>query len=91
MSDFVIEKGQPMPPGLHRGPRTKGRPKGPKYPWDKMEVGDRIKIPVMSWANPNHIRQSVATSARLWSKGNGLEHLWSTRSIDGELYIYRVA
>jgi hypothetical protein len=56
-----------------------------------MDVGDRIKIPVMSWANPNHIRQSVATSARLWSKGNGLEHLWSTRTIDGELYIYRVA
>lgn len=73
----------PMPQtGVGRKP---GRPRGSgKYPWSELRVGDAIHF-----KHPKD-RASLLTIARLWCKDNGKDWLFSSRVIDGDVYIWRI-
>ena len=59
---YKIEKNVPIEPNRMR--------RRVKYPWDEMESGDSILMPVEEGDNPEDARRKYSNSAREWLRRN---------------------
>lgn len=82
MSDFKIEKGIVYP--------KKHFPTRKNYPWNEMEVGDSIFVPVPSTKKASSLQAELSTNSRMWAKYNDKD--WVFRQVkEGEGFrIWRV-
>ena len=74
---YKIETGIPIP---------KARS---KYPFKDMEVGDSFFIPKLD-ANLYKMSATVASSARMWAKKNGVEYKFKTQINEDGVRVFRI-
>lgn len=80
---YEIVKDKPLPP------RTKAGGRRPKYPLAEMEVGDAFCVPGDGQAAK---RQAILiTRAAAYAKQHGPHKKFSTRLLDGNVWVWRIA
>ena len=81
MSDFVIEKGIPVPPSL----------RGKRYPFNEMEIGDSILIPCGGESvNFERFRNRV-TAYMSGARKENKELKLVSRKVEGGIRVWRIA
>lgn len=79
---YEIVKDKPLPPRAKRGGRRL------KYPFAAMEVGDAFCVPVDGCAKR---QANLITRAAAYTKQHGPHKKFTTRLLDGDVWVWRIA
>ena len=81
--DYVIDKGVPLPDDMRGG--------GTIYPFDQLEVGDSIFIPLKEGDNGQRLKNRLAQSTRTYGKKQDPEQHYIIRyRLENELSGVRI-
>jgi hypothetical protein len=81
---FKIEKGVPPP-------KARGHTKPLKYPWDQMEVGESILVPITSQDQDERRRLYQTARCAAYSYGKRKKRKYETRVVAKGIRIWRTA
>ena len=81
--DYIIDKGVPLPDDMRGG--------GTIYPFDQLEVGDSIFIPLKEGDNGQRLKNRLAQSTRTYGKKQDPEQHYIIRyRLENELSGVRI-